>query len=111
VGLVTVFGISARNAILLLAHYEHLVEAEVAPWNIETVLRGAQERLVPILMTAAVTALGLMPLAIGMNQPGQEIEGPMAVTVLGGLISSTLLNLVVLPALAERFGGPRGRTT
>ena len=61
----------------------------------------------PILMTAAVTALGLMPLAIGMNQPGQEIEGPMAVTVLGGLLSSTLLNLVVLPALAERFGGPK----
>jgi CzcA family heavy metal efflux pump len=108
VGLVTVFGISARNAILLLAHYEHLVGVEGAPWNGATILRGAQERLVPILMTAAVTALGLMPLAIGMNAPGQEIEGPMAVTVLGGLLSSTLLNLVVLPALAERFGGPRG---
>ena len=107
VGLVTVFGISARNAILLLAHYEHLVEEEGTPWSMETVLRGAQERLVPILMTAAVTALGLMPLAIGLNAPGQEIEGPMAVAVLGGLISSTLLNLVVLPALAERFGGPR----
>jgi Cu/Ag efflux pump CusA len=107
VGLVTVFGVSARNAILLLAHYEHLVEAEGAPWNVETILRGAQERLVPILMTAAVTALGLMPLAIGIHQPGQEIEGPMAVTVLGGLISSTFLNLVVLPALAERFGGPK----
>jgi CzcA family heavy metal efflux pump len=107
VGLVTVFGVSARNAILLLAHYEHLVEAEGAPWNFETILRGAQERMVPILMTAAVTALGLMPLALGLHQPGQEIEGPMAVTVLGGLLSSTLLNLVVLPALAERFGGPR----
>ena len=106
VGLVTVFGVSARNAILLLAHYEHLVEVEGARWNVETILRGAQERLVPILMTAAVTALGLMPLAIGLHQPGQEIEGPMAVTVLGGLISSTFLNLVVLPALAERFGGP-----
>lgn len=109
VGLVTVFGISARNAILLLAHYEHLVEAEGAAWNEATILRGAQERLVPILMTAAVTALGLMPLAIGMNAPGQEIEGPMAVTVLGGLLSSTVLNLVVLPALAERFGGPQER--
>ncbi|MES2293373.1 MAG: efflux RND transporter permease subunit [Pseudomonadota bacterium] len=107
VGLVTVFGVSARNAILLLSHYEHLVEAEGAAWSPGTVLRGAQERLIPILMTAAVTALGLMPLALGMNRPGQEIEGPMAVTVLGGLISSTLLNLVVLPALAERFGGPR----
>jgi len=107
VGLVTVFGISARNAILLLAHYEHLVEVEGAPWNAETVQQGARERLVPILMTATVTALGLLPLAIGMNQPGQEIEGPMAVTVLGGLLSSTLLNLVVLPALAERFSGPK----
>jgi Cu/Ag efflux pump CusA len=107
VGLVTVFGVSARNAILLLAHYEHLVEIEGAPWNADTVLRGARERLVPILMTAAVTALGLMPLALGMNQPGQEIEGPMAVTVLGGLLTSTFLNLVVLPALAERFGGPK----
>jgi Cu/Ag efflux pump CusA len=109
VGLVTVFGVSARNAILLLAHYEHLVEAEGAAWGPATALRGAQERLVPILMTAAVTALGLMPLALGMNRPGQEIEGPMAVTVLGGLLSSTLLNLIVLPALAERFGGPGRR--
>jgi CzcA family heavy metal efflux pump len=106
VGLITVFGVSARNAILLLSHYEHLVEVEGAKWEPSTVLRGAQERLVPILMTAAVTALGLMPLAIGMHQPGQEIEGPMAVTVLGGLLTSTLLNLVVLPALAERFSGP-----
>lgn len=107
VGLVTVFGVSARNAILLLSHYEHLVEAEGASWTPQTVVRGAMERLVPILMTAAVTALGLLPLALGMNQPGQEIEGPMAVTVLGGLVTSTLLNLVVLPALAERFGGPK----
>jgi Cu/Ag efflux pump CusA len=104
VGLVTVFGVSARNAILQLAHYEHLVEEEGAPWNRETVLRGAHERLIPILMTAAVTALGLAPLAIGINHPGQEIEGPMALTVLGGLVSSTLLNLLVLPALAQRFG-------
>ncbi len=106
VGLVTVFGISARNAILLLAHYEHLFHEEGAAWNAQTILRGAQERLVPILMTAAVTMLGLLPLALGLHEPGQEIEGPMAVTVLGGLFSSTLLNLVVLPALAARFGGP-----
>jgi len=103
VGLVTVFGISARNAILQLAHYEHLVEVEGAAWGPELVMRGANERLVPILMTAAVTALGLAPLAFGMSRPGQEIEGPMAVTVLGGLLSSTLLNLVVLPALAQRY--------
>jgi len=103
VGLVTVFGVSARNAILQLSHYEHLAEVEGAPWNLDLVVRGANERLVPILMTAAVTALGLAPLAVGMNQAGQEIEGPMAVTVLGGLLSSTLLNLFVLPALAQRY--------
>jgi len=103
VGLVTVFGISARNAILQLAHYEHLVEVEKVPWNAALVLRGANERLIPILMTAAVTALGLAPLAFGLNRPGQEIEGPMAVTVLGGLLSSTVLNLLVLPALAQRY--------
>ncbi|MGB6310638.1 MAG: efflux RND transporter permease subunit, partial [Steroidobacteraceae bacterium] len=109
VGLVTVFGISARNAILQLAHYEHLVEQEAVPWDMQAVLRGANERLIPILMTAAVTALGLAPLAFNMTHPGQEIEGPMAVTVLGGLVSSTFLNLLVLPALARRFSRPRGR--
>ena len=103
VGLVTVFGVSARNAILQLAHYEHLVDVEGCAWNVDLVVRGANERLVPILMTAAVTALGLAPLAFGLHQPGQEIEGPMAVTVLGGLISSTFLNLLVLPALAQRY--------
>jgi len=103
VGLVTVFGVSARNSILLLAHYEHLVEFEGAAWNLELVLRGANERLIPILMTAAVTALGLAPLAFGLNRPGMEIEGPMAVTVLGGLLSSTMLNLLVLPALAQHY--------
>ena len=103
VGLVTVFGVSARNAILQLAHYEHLIDAEGVTWNTDTVIRGANERLVPILMTAAVTALGLAPLAVGLNLPGQEIEGPMAVTVLGGLLSSTALNLLVLPALARRY--------
>jgi CzcA family heavy metal efflux pump len=103
VGLVTVFGVGARNSILLLAHYEHLVDSEGAVWDDRTIVRGASERLVPILMTATVTALGLAPLAVGMNQPGQEIEGPMAITVLGGLLTSTLLNLLVLPALAKRY--------
>jgi CzcA family heavy metal efflux pump len=105
-GLITVFGISARNAILQLAHYEHLVEVDGATWNVELVARGANERFVPIFMTAAVTALGLAPLALGMDRPGQEIEGPLAVAVLGGLLSSTLLNLFVLPALAQRFVRP-----
>ncbi len=103
VGLATVFGIGARNAILLLAHYEHLVDNEGARWNDDTVLRGAAERLVPILMTAAVTALGLAPLALSLGAAGQEIQGPMAVSVLGGLVSSTALNLLVLPAFVKRF--------
>jgi Cu/Ag efflux pump CusA len=106
VGLVTVFGISARNAILQLAHYEHLVDTEGFAWTYDTVIQGANERLVPILMTATVTALGLAPLAFGLNRPGQEIEGPMAVTVLGGLLSSTLLNILVLPVLAATYAKP-----
>ena len=101
--LVTVFGVSARNAILQLAHYEHLVEIEGSQWNLALVIRGANERFVPILMTAAVTALGLAPLAFGINRPGQEIEGPMAIVILGGLATSTALNLLILPALAVRF--------
>src|SRR5258708_8688825 len=111
VGLVTVFGVGARNSILLLAHYEHLVDVEGAVWDDRTVVRGASERLVPILMTAIVTALGLAPLAVGMNQPGQEIEGPMAITVLGGLLTSTLLNLLVLPTLAKRYSYRSKRET
>ena len=105
VGLVTVFGVSSRNSILMLAHYEHLLDVDREPWNRATALRGAAERLVPILMTALVTALGLAPLAFGLGRAGYEIEAPMAITVLGGLATSTLLNLLVLLALVERVGG------
>jgi len=73
-------------------------------WGIETAVRGASERLAPILMTASVTALGLLPLAIGSGAPGREIEGPMAIVILGGLVTSTALNLLVLPTLAFRYG-------
>lgn len=105
VGFVTLFGITARNSIMLLSHYEHLVGKESADWNLETAVRGAGERLVPILMTALVTAFGLLPLALGSGEPGKEIEGPMAIVILGGLATSTLLNLLVMPSLALRFGG------
>ena len=105
VGLVTVFGITLRNGLMLLAHYRHLVLAEGCTWSAETAERGATERVVPVLLTAAVTALGLLPLAIGTGLPGQEIEGPMAVVILGGLITSTPLTLLVLPGLAARFLG------
>ncbi len=103
VGLVALFGISARNAIMMISHYEHLVLSEGLPWNRETALRGAGERLVPVLMTALVTALALIPIALKPTAAGQEIEGPMAIVILGGLVSSTLLTLLLLPALAERF--------
>ncbi|MFD0893774.1 efflux RND transporter permease subunit [Luteolibacter ambystomatis] len=104
VGFVTLFGITLRNSIMLISHYEHLVTVERHEWNLETAWLGAGERLVPILMTALVTALGLLPLAIGTGDPGREIEGPMAIVILGGLLSSTSLNLLVLPMLAHRFG-------
>jgi Cu/Ag efflux pump CusA len=104
VGFVTLFGITMRNSIMMISHFEHLVNVEGATWNLETVSRGATERLVPISMTALVTALGLLPLAIGSGAAGREIEGPMAIVILGGLFTSTLLNLLVLPTLALRFG-------
>jgi Cu/Ag efflux pump CusA len=112
VGFVTLFGIATRNAVMLISHYDHLVAAEGAAWGPATVLRGASERLGPILMTAAVTALALLPLALGSGDPGREIEGPMAIVILGGLGTSTLLSLFVLPTLAHRFvrvgPGPKG---
>lgn len=103
VGFVTLFGISVRNSILLVSHCRHLVEVEGEPWNMQTVQRGATERLVPILMTALVTALGLLPLALTAGAPGNEIEGSMAAVILGGLLTSTALNLLVLPVLAGRW--------
>jgi CzcA family heavy metal efflux pump len=104
VGFVTLFGITTRNGIMLLSHYEHLVRDEGQSWSVATAVRGAGERLIPILMTALVTALGLLPLAIGSGEAGREIEGPMAIVILGGLLTSTVLNLIVLPTLALRFG-------
>ncbi|MBU6400989.1 MAG: efflux RND transporter permease subunit, partial [Verrucomicrobia bacterium] len=104
VGFVTLFGITTRNSIMLISHYEHLVRQEGVTWDLETALRGASERLVPILMTALVTALGLLPLALNREVAGREIEGPMAIVILGGLLTSTALNLLVLPTLALRYG-------
>jgi Cu/Ag efflux pump CusA len=104
VGFVTLFGITLRNSIMLISHYEHLVAVEGIEWGFETAMRGAFERLAPILMTALVTALGLLPLAIGSGDPGREIEGPLAIVILGGLVTSTALNLLVLPTLALRYG-------
>jgi CzcA family heavy metal efflux pump len=104
VGFVTLFGITTRNSIMMISHFEHLVEKEGMTWGLEAAVRGASERLIPILMTATVTALGLLPLALGTGEAGREIEGPMAIVILGGLITSTTLNLFVLPTLALRYG-------
>ncbi|MDA8164796.1 MAG: efflux RND transporter permease subunit [Desulfobacteraceae bacterium] len=104
VGFVTLFGITLRNSIMMVSNYEHLVVSEGMAWGRDAAIRGATERLAPILMTALVTGLGLLPLAIGSGAPGREIEGPMAIVILGGLLTSTLLNLLVLPTLALRFG-------
>jgi Cu/Ag efflux pump CusA len=104
VGFVTLFGIATRNAVMLVSHYDHLVWQEGMPWGAEVAARGAMERLGPILMTALVTGLGLLPLALGSGDPGREIEGPMAIVILGGLATSTVLTLFVLPPLALRFG-------
>jgi len=104
VGFVTLFGITLRNSIMMLSHYEHLVTREGETWGVHAAMRGASERLVPILMTSIVTALGLFPLALAADSPGREIEGPMAIVILGGLATSTALNLLVLPTLALRFG-------
>jgi Cu/Ag efflux pump CusA len=104
VGFVTLFGITLRNSIMLVSHYQYLVEEEGQAWGAETMLRGAAERLPSILMTALVTALGLMPLALGSGQPGREIEGPMATIIVGGLVTSTVLNLLILPTILLHFG-------
>jgi CzcA family heavy metal efflux pump len=104
VGFVTLFGITVRNSIMLLSHYRHLVEVEHKAWNLDTAIRGAQERLPSILMTALVTALAMFPIAFNSDNPGREIMGPMAAIIIGGLASSTLLNLLLLPAILLRYG-------
>jgi CzcA family heavy metal efflux pump len=107
VGFLTVFGIAARNKIMLINHYQHLERFEGETFGPELALRGARERLSPILMTALATGLALVPLVITGDIPGHEIEYPMAIVILGGLITSTLLNLFVVPSLYLRFGKDR----
>lgn len=104
VGFVTLFGITIRNSIMLVSHYQYLVEEEKLPWNLDIAIQGAQERLPSILMTALVTALAMLPIAIGSDNPGREIMGPMAAIIIGGLASSTILNLLVMPAVMLKFG-------
>jgi CzcA family heavy metal efflux pump len=107
VGLLTILGIATRNGIMMISHFQHLEEEEGMSFGPELVLRGARERIAPIMMTALTTGLALVPLAIAGNIPGHEIEHPMAIVILGGLVTSTVLNLFVVPSLYLRFGKPR----
>lgn len=104
VGFVTVLGIAARNGIMLVSHYRHLEDHENGAFGTELVQRGSEERLAPILMTALATGLALLPLVISGQKPGHEVEYPLAIVILGGLVTSTLLNLFLLPSLYLRFG-------
>lgn len=104
VGFVTLFGITIRNTIMLVSHYRHLTEQEGWEWNMDTAFHGALQRLPSILMTALVTGLALLPIAVDSDNPGREIMGPMAAVIIGGLLTSTLLSLVSLPVLFARFG-------
>jgi len=111
VGFFTVFGIAARNSIMLITHCEHLEAEEGMEFGPALVLQGARERLSPILMTSLATGLALLPLVINGNQPGREIEFPLAVVIIGGLFTSTLLTLFVVPSLYLRFGRSRARVS
>jgi len=107
VGFLALLGIVVRNGVLLINHYQHLEHQEGEIFGPELVLRGTRERLGPIIMTALTTALALLPLVLFGDIPGHEIAQPMAVIILGGLLTSTLLNLFIIPALYLRFGAPR----
>ena len=111
IGLVAVVGIAARNGIMMVSHLRHLEHHEGIPFGIDLVVRGASERLAPILMTALATGLALVPVVMGGHAAGHEIEQPMAVVILGGLVSSTILTLFVTPALYLRFGAVAPRAT
>lgn len=110
VGLLTILGIATRNGIMMISHFQHLEEEEGMEFGPELVKRGARERIAPIMMTALTTGLALIPLAIAGDIPGHEIEHPMAIVILGGLITSTLLNLLVVPTLYLYHGKPRSQT-
>jgi Cu/Ag efflux pump CusA len=106
VGFVTLCGIASRNTILMISHYQHLMDNEGEPFGRAMVVRGSLERLVPVAMTALCAGIALVPLAMAGGQPGKEILTPVAQVILGGLVSSTLLDMIVTPTMFLRFGRP-----
>ena len=110
IGFITLFGIATRNGIMMVTHIRHLMEVEGVLDPVQAVKRGASERLAPILMTALASGLGLLPLALALGEPGSEIQAPMAIVIVFGLVSSTVLNMFVVPAVMLRFGSVRLRS-
>jgi Cu/Ag efflux pump CusA len=102
VGFITLFGIATRNGILMISHFQNLIKE--GKDFADAIVQGSLERLNPILMTAITAGLALVPLVLGSGEPGKEIESPMAIVILGGLLTSTVLNMIVLPALYHKFG-------
>jgi len=109
IGFITLFGIATRNGVMMIAHIQQLIDHEGVRDALTAVKRGASERLIPILMTALAAGLALVPLAMAAGEPGSEIQAPMAIVILFGLLSSTVLNMIVVPALYLRFGSVRTR--
>jgi Cu/Ag efflux pump CusA len=110
VGFLTVLGVVARNGIMMICHFQHLERVEGEPFGVNLAIRGARERISPILMTASATGLALVPLVVRGAIPGHEVEHPMAIVILGGLLTSTLMNLFIMPALYLRFARPMTQT-